>query len=439
MSAIRRSLRGAIVRAALGAALIAWVIAAIAIIIGTQRLEHGTLDAASAAVRDVVGTTSDPRVLATELERLEPSFATWGVVAAAFDRAGNLIAGDTRLRADGLAPGRTPAAPSVRQLAFVDTGDGYVLLAPDPVSIGRLRASLIAAALATFVLVAGLAWLFGGRWARARANAAEQLSAGLATHVALSHDPLYGALSREVAETVARLRSAVAERTDGEDRLRLFLAEAAHELRTPLAIAIGYVGILERGALSDPELAARIVRDVAVEQTRLTRLVERILLLARLDALPAQSDAATDVRTTIDEALTLVRPLDPARVTAVHGNADQRVALSSDDLRDALRNVLENAIRYAPGAPVRIAVRREGEAVEVEIADTGPGMDAFAAAHAFDRFFRGAERGDVPGAGLGLAIVKRIVERAGGTVALVSAPGEGTAITFRLPAATAAV
>jgi signal transduction histidine kinase len=98
-------------------------------------------------------------------------------------------------------------------------------------------------------------------------------------------------------------------------------------------------------------------------------------------------------------------------------------------------------VRYAPDSPVTIDVAREDGAVRIDVSDRGPGMTARELEHAFDRFFRGDARtpsGDpIEGSGLGLAIAQRAVERAGGTIAIESKPGEGTRVRLMLPAATA--
>lgn len=218
---------------------------------------------------------------------------------------------------------------------------------------------------------------------------------------------------------------------NGDERLRAFLADAAHELRTPLAIAVGYTGILKRGATSDRELTDRIVGDIAAEHERLQRLVDRILQLARLDAVGKPGPATCDAVRVAEEAIALVRPLDPQRTIELDAPPNATAAIAEDDLRDALRNLLDNAVRYAPGAPILVRVVSDGDVI-VRVSDRGPGMDEFTAAHAFDRFFRGADRGEIPGSGLGLSIVRRIVERSGGRVVLDSAPGSGTAIELRL-------
>jgi signal transduction histidine kinase len=441
LGTIARSLRSVVVLAALSGAALALVVAAIVVGFATARMTHATLDAASAAVRAAVADTSVAHTR-VELAALRVSLDTWGVAAAAFDRRGEFVAGDERLRSDGLPAGRASAPLGGRQVAIVDLRDGYVLLTQDPAVVSRLRASIAAGVVFTFAATWLLALALGGRYGAARERAAERVREHLrgdpiGTAVVVT-DPLFGDLSADVAAAIERLSRSIVDRAEGEDRLRAFLAEAAHELRTPLAIAIGYVGILDRGGLADPVLAARIVGDVAAEHARLQQLVERILHLARLDAVAPDRDAVSDVSRVVDEAISLVRPLDVGRSLTLESNGAVWAAVAPDELRDAVRNVLENAIRYAPAAPVRAIVSADEQSINVRVSDSGPGMDTFAAAHAFDRFFRGSDRGDVPGTGLGLAIVRRIAERAGGSATLSSVPGIGTTVNLRFPRAPTA-
>jgi two-component system OmpR family sensor kinase len=262
-------------------------------------------------------------------------------------------------------------------------------------------------------------------------------AAGTADDRALapSDDALFGAVATAAAEAVERVRKAAGERAQGEERLRAFLADAGHELRTPLAIAIGYIGILQRDAIEDPELARRIVGDIATEHERLTRLVERILQLARLDAVAADPSATCDAVRVAREAIALVRPLDIEREIALNAPDSAWLAIAPDDFRDAVRNLLENALRYAPGSDIAVTIVSDGKSTIVRVADNGPGMTAFARDHAFDRFFRGSATTTAVGSGLGLAIVRRIAERAGGIARLDSEEDRGTVAELQLPAA----
>ncbi len=220
--------------------------------------------------------------------------------------------------------------------------------------------------------------------------------------------------------------------SDAEDeRLSALLADAAHELRTSLAVAVGYTGILKRGGTRDPELTDRIVGDIAVEHERLKRLVDRIVQLARLDGAGEPTAATCEAVGVAEQTIALVRSLDSQRTIELEAPPNARAAIAEGELRDALLNLLDNAVCYAPGAPINVTVVSNGGVI-VRVRDQGPGMDEFTAAHAFDRFFRGANRREIPGCGLGLSIVQRIAERAGGRVVLDSAPGSGTTIELQL-------
>jgi signal transduction histidine kinase len=384
--------------AALSCVLIMWLAGTTFVTIRTQRLFHGTMTAASVVVRDAVAGSPASEVR-ERMPALQKTLTTWQLTAAAFDRNGQFVAGDDRLSGDGLIVGRQ-VPPNGRQIGVVSTLTGYILIVPEPRTLTRMRVMLGLWLIVSLAIAGGIAYFMGNAWSRERDT-----------------------LLRELAT-----------RAEDETRLRAFLADAGHELRTPLAIAIGYAGILKRGGAADRELTERIVADISVEHERLQRLVERILQLARLDAVDADIDATCDARQIAEEAIALVRPLDPERAIELHAEGGTFVAIGGDDLRDALRNLLDNAIRYAPNGT--IAVRIEAaEDVVIRIADGGPGMDAYTAAHAFDRFFRGAERGSIPGSGLGLAIVRRIVERARGRLLLHSTPESGTTVELHLPRA----
>lgn len=421
------------------ATLCVWTAASSVLAIWTQRFYHSTLDAASVVARDSIGDAGTTRVL-EQLPGLQKHFNEWRVVAAAFDREGKFIAGDARVSNDGLPVGNEPAPDNGRQVAIVPTRDGYVLLVPDPQAVRQISIDVVGWLILTLIVVGLAAFGFGGVWAIERARSVARLRDGLRAVAEGSptlppqNDPLYGEVWGAAADAVARLGGEIKELSEAEEHLRSFLADAGHELRTPLAIAVGYLGILKRGGAHDPALTERITNDIAAEHERLARLVERILLLARLDALPRDPNAACDVTSIVHEAIALVKPLAPDRAIDVDAPAGAFAAIGADDLREALRNLLDNALRYAPDAAIAVSVRN-GAGVTVRVADRGPGMDAFTAAHAFDRFFRGPNRGSTQGSGLGLAIVRRVVERALGRIELRSVPGEGTTMEITLPRA----
>lgn len=441
MNSVARTLSFQTLRVAVATALAAWVAL---IVFGVSIVEHAerkNLDAASAIARDRLAT-ADADAVRAHIETLRETFAPWNLTAAAFDRNGVSLGGDAALRPDGLRAGGETTPPAGRLLSVVEIRAGYVLVAPTPAYVTWVRTvvyATLAIALAASLLVTAAAYVLS---IRRCARTSERLTAAFAAAgtvddraIAPSDDALFGPIATAASAAVERVRKAAGERAQGEERLRAFLADAGHELRTPLAIAIGYIGILQRDAIEDPELARRIVGDIATEHERLTRLVERILQLARLDAVAADPSATCDAVRVVREAIALVRPLDIEREIVLNAPESAWLAIAPDDFRDAVRNLLENALRYAPDSDVAVTIVPDSDSTLVRVADGGPGMTAFARDHAFDRFFRASASTTAIGSGLGLAIVRRIAERAGGVARLASEEGRGTVAELQLPTA----
>jgi signal transduction histidine kinase len=209
-----------------------------------------------------------------------------------------------------------------------------------------------------------------------------------------------------------------------------FVADASHQLRSPLTALRLRIENLRYDA--DP--AAEADLDGALEEVdRLSRLVNGLLTLARADRRAPERSA--------QELAPLLEARGEAwRAAAAEAGVDLAVStapgirceLAEGALEQVLDNLLANAIAAAPArsAVALEAAARDGTA-EITVTDAGPGMDAEARAHAFDRFWRG--RDDRRGSGLGLAIVKRLVEADGGTVRLEEADGGGLRAVVRLP------
>jgi two-component system OmpR family sensor kinase len=236
----------------------------------------------------------------------------------------------------------------------------------------------------------------------------------------------YNAAADELASSIRR-------RAEAEANLRQFVAEAGHELRTPLTVIMGFVDVLRQGAIAEQALAQRILESVAAEGERMRSLITNLLLLARLDAVAHDRNETVDVSSLVAEAVDAFRSFAGGSRITVSAQPDVLVTGSASELREVVSNLLDNALKYAPSANVRVSVEKDGKFAAITVHDDGPGMSAALRARAFDRFSRGDERGSVPGSGLGLAIVKRIATRAGGDVRLESAPGQGTQVRVLLP------
>jgi signal transduction histidine kinase len=233
----------------------------------------------------------------------------------------------------------------------------------------------------------------------------------------------------DAAESVA---TAIDHRRHAEERMRQFAADASHELRTPLTVIAGYIDVLRRGAIEEPRIARQILATMSLEKEHMRGLIDRLMRLARLDSeappYVEQVDVAELLRSQVDAA----RRLDDRRTIDYSVEGVKTIAADRGELGEAVWNVIENALKYAPDAPIHLrASRTNGQAV-ITVRDEGPGMSESERVHAFERFYRGDRRGEIAGTGLGLAIAKRAVERAGGDITIDSAPGHGTRVTITI-------
>jgi two-component system, OmpR family, sensor kinase len=215
------------------------------------------------------------------------------------------------------------------------------------------------------------------------------------------------------------------------DRQREFVADASHELRTPLTSVLANLDLLADELDGEQSETA----EAALRSTRrMRRLVGDLLLLARADARRENPRRPTDVGEVVIEAAAELGPMaehhelsvstEPAMVDGVR-----------DELHRLVLNLMENALRHTPpGTSVHAGVRRDGDQVVIEVADTGPGIPPELAPRVFERFVRNGRDGG-KGSGLGLAIVRSVAQSHGGTVELEPPPDRiGTRFVIRLPA-----
>ena len=239
-------------------------------------------------------------------------------------------------------------------------------------------------------------------------------------------------LTQAYNEVAQRLNVATAEGRRQQAEMRQFIADAGHELRTPLTIFMGYLDALRGGIVEDTNAVAR-VHDTMLDETRKMRtIIEKLILLARMEREAEPARDTIDLNSVAARAVDALRPLAGDRIQLQHDGA---ATITGDDseLYEAVKNVVENAVRYAPQSPVNVSVRHDGPQSVLEVEDRGPGMQSVDVEHAFDRFFRGSTHGEIEGSGLGLAIAKRAVERMGGTIELRSQVNRGPRVTMRFP------
>ena len=317
--------------------------------------------------------------------------------------------------------GSTRLVIVVRQRLQVISGQGY------------FRVMLIAF-LITVLLAAVAARLLSGRLASRGAklaDAARRIAGGdVAARTGLEGTDEVAEIARAFDEMADRLEATQASE-------REFLLSVGHDLRTPLTTIGGYAEALEEGGLDEASLA-RVGGVVSNETRRLRRLIEDLMMLARLDAneftlRPEEVDVGAHLRG-VAEAFHSRAEADGLRFL-VSAEETGTMQVDPDRLAQIAGNLIENALRYTPEAGVvEFRVSPAGEGIALEVADSGPGIEPEDLPHVFERFFVSHRyRGVRPeGSGLGLSIVHRLVTAMGGRVDVTSDPG-GTTFRVEIP------
>jgi two-component system OmpR family sensor kinase len=247
-----------------------------------------------------------------------------------------------------------------------------------------------------------------------------------------------GELGEALNGMLGRIEEAFDQRTASEARLRQFVADASHELRTPVTTIRGYAELYRSGALRGAAELDEAMRRTEQEAVRMGSLVDDLLHLARLDQGRPLAHEPVDLAELAQDAAADAAAVDPG--LAIHVEAEPAVVVGDEPrLRQVLGNLVANARLHAPGASITVRVASRPHEVVLEVADDGPGMAEADAARALERFYRAdaARTRHQGGSGLGLAIVDATVRAHGGTTAVESSPGAGTTVRVTLPAAPA--
>lgn len=270
------------------------------------------------------------------------------------------------------------------------------------------------------------------------AHAAEQITQhNLKERLPIAHT------GDELERLSASLNRMITRLDDAFQQTNRFLADASHELRTPLTVLCGE---LEEFTTDDRLEVALRERTASLleEALRLSKIVEQLFLLSRLDAGEAkaewsQFDLADLVRTTAEQMSLLAEDKE----IAISGEAPERVMIEGDRarLKQVVVNLLDNAIKYTrKRGAIKWAVHNKNSHAVLEISDTGIGIPADAVPHIFERFYRvdTVRSGDAESAGLGLSIVKSICVAHDASIEVKSSLGQGSVFSISLPAANAA-
>ena len=254
-----------------------------------------------------------------------------------------------------------------------------------------------------------------------------------------------GRLSTTLNEMLDQIQGAFASRDaveqrlrDRDHQLRQFVADASHELRTPIAAVSAYAELYDRGASANRTDLDRIMVGIRNESARMEQLVNDLLTLARLDEGVVVERHPVELVGVCAQAIETARAVGPQWPVSIEATEPVEAIGDANQLRRAVTNLLANVREHTPeGTSTVVRVSRAGDQAVVTVSDDGPGMDADAVDRAFNRFYRGdPSRSRVRGgAGLGLSIVLAIARAHGGDVSLESTPTVGTTVSVRLPIA----
>lgn len=243
----------------------------------------------------------------------------------------------------------------------------------------------------------------------------------------------------EVADEVAAVTAeinALLERVERAARTeRRFVSDAAHELRTPLAVLRTELEVALSRARDGVDYRAAL--EAAHHETvALCATAEELLSLARLESEAREHLAEVKIREAADETLAVVRPLAEAKAIKFSSDLNTEAAVTANPahIRRVLLNLLDNAIKFTPsGGEIELRCHNHGGQVTITVADTGPGVAPAELPMVFERFFRGGSATQ-SGSGLGLSLCREITERYGGKIAGTNRPQGGFEVTVNLPA-----
>lgn len=342
------------------------------------------------------------------------------------------IDGDLRWRAHAYAE---PRGAAVRVIALpLDTVDDALA---DLVALELLAAAVIGMCLA---LVAFWVIHLGIRPVKKMTEVATAIAGGDLTHRVPDTDPATeaGQLGDALNRMLGSIEESFAERQRTEARLRQFVADASHELRTPVATIRGYAELYRVGGLEGEGRLDDAMRRTEQESVRMGGLVEDLLALARLDEGRPLDLAPVDLASVAEDAAADARAVEPQRTVTTTTAGPLLVDADEAKVRQVVANLVANArVHTPPEASIAIATGTTGGRHFIEVADDGPGMAPEVAARAFERFYRAdpSRSRHQGGSGLGLSIVDAVVRAHGGDVTLRSTPGTGTVVRIELPAA----
>jgi signal transduction histidine kinase len=346
--------------------------------------------------------------------------------------------------------GMTPRSQHVSSVPIGDGQEplGYVEMSQGPdygaEVLRTIRRAFLLAAGGALLLAVLVGLLVSRRLVaplRELAGLAGRMSSGeLSTRAPVHGKDEIGQLAGQFNQMAERLEASFGELAAERDALRRFIADASHELRTPITALKSFNDLLQGAAADDPAARAEFLAESQLQLQRLEWVTAHLLDLSRLEAgLVALDMANHDVGDLIESAASAFKPVarDKGITFSVYPPVPP-LEIRCDRVRieSALCNLLDNALKYTPaGGHIEIGAESLSDAVQLWVRDDGPGIAPEDQPHIYERFYRG-RNARAEGSGLGLAIVQSIVHAHGGRVSVESEPGAGSLFVLDLPSST---
>jgi two-component system OmpR family sensor kinase len=247
-----------------------------------------------------------------------------------------------------------------------------------------------------------------------------------------------GRLVSTLNTMLGRIEESFAVRVEGERKLRRFVADASHELRTPITAIRGFAELYRQGAVTGEEKTKELIGRIENESKRMGSLVEDLLLLARLDQAREMKSDPVNLIKIVSDAVASARAAGPRHTVNFDPQADEIYALGDNDrIHQVVANLLANARTHTPaGTVINVSVNQDTDGIRIRIEDNGPGLSKSDQERIFERFYRADAsrvRTDGEGTGLGLSIVDAVMRAHAGQVSVESELGKGAAFTLFFP------
>ena len=247
-----------------------------------------------------------------------------------------------------------------------------------------------------------------------------------------------GRLVNTLNMMLGRIEEAFSARVDSESKLRRFVADASHELRTPITAIRGFAELHRQGAVTGEEKTKELIGRIENESKRMGSLVEDLLLLARLDQSREMKAEPVNLSKLVLDAVESARAAGPNHAVNFSNSDEEIYALGDNDrIHQVVANLLANARTHTPaGTKIDVSVNQSEDGVRIRIADNGPGLSEKDQSRIFERFYRADAsrvRTDGEGTGLGLSIVDAVMRAHAGQVSVESELGKGATFTLFFP------